>query len=389
MKVAIYGAGGYGQYIYHEIKNNIHAKLSVAFWIDNLWKKKNNLMIDPEVCELPVCSEERFFLEHKYNEIDGIVVAIDDRRTAEQIVLSLLLHGYDSIYLALPQGFLPKIPILDDEGNLGPCVKYYKEIKPSFQAGEIVNFLVTDYCNLRCKRCGNFSNLAKENNCLNLNEFESYLIQLRKKINVVPRIQLLGGEPLLNPQLNQYIFLTRKYFPETWIDIVTNGLLIPQMGQKLIDAMISCNVHYFISQYPPTRRQLDKIIAFLEEKGISYFITEPILQFEKPLTLKHQTGKEAYQKRDLTDCMCHTIKNGRMGCPLLMTLYDNKDYFELYITEEEFENSSIDLMSSSVNGWDIIKYCRRPAPLCRFCNPDRENVAWETGQPHKEEWFSD
>lgn len=389
MKVAIYGAGNYGKYIYNEITNNINTKISVVFWIDNFQRKETNFWLEQEICDLPVYTEERFFIEHKYKEIDAVIVAIDNRNIAEEITTSLLLQGYESIYLALPNGFLPKFPILNEEGDFGSCIKYYKEIKPVIgERGEIVNFLVTDYCNLNCKRCGNFSNLAKGKNCLDINKFESYLVHFRKKFRAVQSIQLMGGEPLLNPQLEQYVLLTRKYFPETRIDIVTNGLLILNISQELINAMVSCNVFFFISQYLPTRKQLEKIVDFLENKQINYIITEPITQFEKPLTLKEENGKKAYMARFHGDCLCNTIEEGRMGCPVILTFYKHRDYFDIHIGEDELRSSTIDMMSDDIDGWDIKKYCKKPNPLCKYCNPKIENVVWETGEPQKEDWFS-
>lgn len=129
MKIAIYGAGNYGKYIYHEIINNVHSKISVAFWIDN-FRKSNSFMMDVEVCGLPVYTEERFFIERKYEEIDAVIVAIDNRYTAEMITVSLLLQGFQSIYLALANGFIPKVPILNENGEFENCIKSYKEIKP-------------------------------------------------------------------------------------------------------------------------------------------------------------------------------------------------------------------------------------------------------------------
>ena len=304
MKVAIYGVGNYGQYIYHEIADNVHTKISVALWIDNFQRKKAGFMKEPEVCGLPVYTEERFFIDKKYQEIDAVIVAIDDKHTAEEITVSLLLHGFDLIYLALSNGFRPKVPILNENGDFDSGIKFYKQIKPSIGVGggEIINFLVTDYCNLNCKRCGNFSNLAKEKNCLDLHKFENWLNHLRKKFRIVQNIELLGGEPLLNPQLEQYVRLVRKYFPETKIVIVTNGLLILNINQALIDAMVSCNASFYISQYVPTRKRLREIIRFLENNEINYDISELITQFERPLTLKEQDGKKAYRTRFRGDC---------------------------------------------------------------------------------------
>ena len=389
MKIAIYGANGYGKYIYNEIIKNENAKISVAFWIDNYWRKNQWCILEREINDLPVITEERFFVEHKYDEIDAIVIAIDNQKISQEITIALLLQGYESIYLALRNGFTDKIPVLDKEGNFSSCIRFYKEVKPELREPDIVNFMITDFCNLKCKRCANFSNLVPRYNYMDLNEFESYLIQLRKKFRYIFRIQLLGGEPLLNHQVELYVFLIRKYFPETRIDIVTNGLLILNIDQKLIEAMVSCGAFFFISQYEPTRLQLDRIVNFLEEKGINYEITEPISQFEKQMTFQEQDGKKAFAKRyQKGDCRCFTVKSGRMGCTFVLNLYANREYFNMNVGVKELEDSTIDIMNDNVDGYDIIKVLKRPTPICKFCNPEIEYAVWETGQPQKADWFS-
>ena len=381
MKIAIYGAGHYGKYIYNEIMNNENTKVSVACWIDNGYK-------DDLLENLCVYSEKEFFRLHMSDSVDAVIIAIEKWSITESIVVSMLLRGYKSIYCALPNGYLPQIPVLNEDGELGVGIKFYKLIKPELRKPNLVNFLVTDYCNLKCKRCGHFSNLVTECNYLDINEFEEYLVQLRKRFKVVARIELLGGEPLLNLKLELYIALTRKYFPETQIVIVTNGLLILKMKQSLIDTIISCNVFISISQYSPTRNQIERIVDFLEEREIHYYISYPITQFEKILTLKEQNGEKAYAERFNRDCVCHTIKDGKMGCASTFKLYDSQKYFGIQIEEEELQKSTINLMDDNIDGWDILKSFRRAPALCKFCNPKSENVAWETGLPQVEDWFS-
>ena len=383
MKIAIYGAGDYGKYIYNEIMKNKNTKLSVVCWIDNFY---NEDLLE----SLHVYSEEDFFSLHISDSVDAVIVAIQKWTIAEKIIVSILLRGYESIYCALPSGYLPQIPVLNEDGELGASIKFYKLIKPAMRRPNIVDFLVTDYCNLKCKRCGNFSNLVTECNYLDINKFEKYLVQLRKRFKEVFQIELMGGEPLLNLKLESYIALTRKYFPETQINIVTNGLLILEMKKSLIDTIVSCHANLYISQYPPTRKRIGRIVDFLEEKGIQYYITSPITQFEKVLTLKEQDGENAYAERHRrNNCICHAIEDGRMGCPQNKKIYDNQKYFGIQVEEEEMQKSSIDLMDDNIDGWDILKFFRRPSVLCKYCNPELEYEPWETGLPQAGDWFSE
>ena len=46
-------------------------------------------------------------------------------------------------------------------------------------------------------------------------------------------IILMGGEPLLHPQVGEFCRVTRECYPEAGITIITNGTLIPKMGKAL------------------------------------------------------------------------------------------------------------------------------------------------------------
>lgn len=383
VKIAIYGAGNYGKYVFDEIINHECAKVSVACWIDNFLDehRKNGL---------PVLTEKVFLESLKYNEIDAVVVAIDRDRTAYKAAVSLLSHGFKKVYLAMPKGFVPKIPILTSEGRLGPLIKpysFFRDIKPTLPYIEI---RVNKHCNLKCKRCGNFSNLETNRELLDINKFENYLKQLKKKFKCINCINLLGGEPLLNPQLPLYLELVKEYFPESHSQITTNGLLIPRMSSELVDTIIKCATNVYISQYLPTREMLDKIIDFLETRQISYAISPQVTQFRKMISRKGGNADKAFAIYAGDECTCHAIEEGRIYiCSLIESVYAMQNYLGIHISESEFMNASIDLMSDDIDGWDIMQYLGQPTSLCRFCAAEDEWVSWETGQPKKEDWIID
>lgn len=383
MKIAIYGAGNYGQYVYNEIIKNEHAKVSVVSWIDNYSKEE-------KINELPVFTEDNFFKLGKNEEIDAIVVAARDygsNLVSQKLVVSLLLRGYKQVYIALPEFFNSQVPIINKEGGFSSFIKFYKDVLPT---ENMMLGLILNRCNLNCKRCEHGSNLVHENDFLELEKFESYLIQLKKKFKNILRFQLLGGEPLLNPQLDKYIVLTRKYFPATKIEVVTNGLLIPKMSANLIDVIVKNNAFFWITQYPPTRQILDQIMDVLDKNRIVCELTPPRVQFRRWVTLKQENGEKAFEKWKDKDCSCHAIDKGRIYiCPLIFKLYDMKEYLDIQIEDNELLNSSLDLMSDEIDGWDILQYYTFVTPICRYCSPDNVLENWEVGQPDKADYFAD
>ena len=51
----------------------------------------------------------------------------------------------------------------------------------------------------------------------------------------IAEIQLLGGEPLLHPQITLFLETTRKHFPHNTINIVSNGILLKKQSKEFWD----------------------------------------------------------------------------------------------------------------------------------------------------------
>ena len=91
---------------------------------------------------------------------------------------------------------------------------------------------VTEHCNLNCKGCDSLAPLAGEE-YLDIAECEKDLSRLSEiSGGIVDHINILGGEPLLHPDIEKFVKLTRMYFPIGKIVIVTNGILLKSMKQK-------------------------------------------------------------------------------------------------------------------------------------------------------------
>jgi MoaA/NifB/PqqE/SkfB family radical SAM enzyme len=109
---------------------------------------------------------------------------------------------------------------------------------------------LTDHCNLNCKNCLHFSSLA-EKKLLDIDTYERDCIQLNKLTRgIVNDISLLGGEPLLHPMITDFMTITRKYFPNGIINIVTNGLLLAKQPAVFWENCMKNDIQIHISVYP-------------------------------------------------------------------------------------------------------------------------------------------
>ena len=83
---------------------------------------------------------------------------------------------------------------------------------------------VVEHCNLGCKYCIHFSCIAKEQ-YYNVENYEKEISNLSRITNkTLLQLDLAGGEPLLHPRINDMARISRKYFPDTTINIITNAI---------------------------------------------------------------------------------------------------------------------------------------------------------------------
>lgn len=106
-------------------------------------------------------------------------------------------------------------------------------------------FYVTNHCNIACNNCNRFNNYkitgsAKWNLYRNRYQQWSQLLDIE-------RIAFLGGEPLLHHQLHTMLNDVRSWWPDSEIEITTNGLLIEKLKPNIIKSIIDNNITVYVS----------------------------------------------------------------------------------------------------------------------------------------------
>lgn len=376
MNIFIYGFGKCGKYIYKKIKDHKSSQIKVTGCID---KNKHQI-----TTELP-CFTIDEFLQLDKAEIDAVVVASTDDALINEMVLALKKGGYEDIYVVKNKSAIWKNEVLDCDGKFSQQITYFKNVKPVIR---YIDFMIVEHCNLNCRRCSFFSNIAKEQYA-DISLFKNIVSGLKNKFSNILFFVLLGGEPLLNPCLSEYIGIVGNSFPRTNLKVTTNGLLIENMPQKLIDALKEYKVTLRISQYPPTTKIKKQIVDFLTEKEIQYFFTEPIMSFDKFICDGTEDPKVAFEA-NCSKVRCPEIYDGRLyNCSLIPAIYKNQQFLGLSLSKEEIEQVSFDLLNGHEDGWTILEKMNRCNKLCRYCTTP-ERVEWSNVGVHcKEDYLVD
>lgn len=111
-----------------------------------------------------------------------------------------------------------------------------------------IDYHVCDICNLNCCSCNHFCPLTKNKEFITAEQAYDDFCFLQKFDNKFDKLTLLGGEALLNPDIDHIIISASRVFPGR-IKFITNGVDADKlilMKQLLIDNKIDL----VVTEYP-------------------------------------------------------------------------------------------------------------------------------------------
>lgn len=225
-----------------------------------------------------------------------------------------------------------------------------------------LEFHIADHCNLNCHACGHCSSLVKEPVFPVLKKFTKDFEQLNKFIDDIGIIRIMGGEPLLNTEINEYIKLNRRLYPFADIRVVTNAILLPQMPEDFFETLRTCNVAVDITFYHPMQSKMPDIKNLLYKKDVKFNISS--------------TPKDVFFQRGLLKPHNHLRKTFFLECEYYCTfLYDGKIAACTRPFTNKYFNGYLDLYDESITTEKIIHHLLTPMKLCGYCG-DKKTIKW-------------
>ncbi len=256
---------------------------------------------------------------------------------------------------------------------------------------------IVEHCNLNCKQCSHFSPLAEES-YIDLGEYERDMRRLSDLFDGrMSTVQLLGGEPLLHPEINEIMRITRETFPIGRIRVVTNGILLPSMSDEFWEKCREYQVEISVSPYPINfdYKKWGNIIE--KEKGVSYTPEA----FERgrmfklyPIRTQREPGNDN-ARRNYFNCVsansnCIALNSGRMyTCCTAANISHLKKHFNLDLPGSEL--NGVDIYAVK-DGAELLEKLAKPVPLCEYC--DVVNVGkyissdWGVSKKDRYEWLT-
>lgn len=135
-----------------------------------------------------------------------------------------------------------------------------------------VEMMVTQTCNLSCHGCTNYSDLVHKG-YLTWEEGKREIEPWLSRVDILD-FGILGGEPLMNPDIRNWIVGLRELMPEAQIRFTTNGLLLED-NFDIVDLMHQAGNFVFKIAVHRQDERLERVIKRVEEK----FNWEPVFEY--------------------------------------------------------------------------------------------------------------
>ncbi|GHT52577.1 hypothetical protein FACS1894106_1590 [Spirochaetia bacterium] len=268
---------------------------------------------------------------------------------------------------------------------------WLKEMPPLLQKRRSLlrfNIHLAEHCNLKCKGCEHFSPLAPET-YLDIAVYERDCKRLSELTGgTVDMLELLGGEPLLHPEITHFLDMSRKYFPRGIIRILTNGILLLKMPEEFWQNCKKNEIEIHISIYTHIDRNAISQLANKYGVLVTWDFVDGVEWVRRPLDLdgkqKHeQSAKLCYQLNQ-----CIQLVDGKLyTCARIAYIkYFNSTFNQhLQVTDADY----IDIYKAKTID-EIFDFLSKPMPFCRYCNIKKTlfGLKWEISKKEMSEWVS-
>lgn len=251
--------------------------------------------------------------------------------------------------------------------------KYINEEKEAFFEKNILNipqieFCITTKCTLKCKDC--CALIPQLDKCkrseMSFDNFKLYLDKLLSSVDSIRHLVILGGEPLINPELPKMLEYAAKQEKIFFIQLITNGTMLPQ--ENLLNIMQKYNnrIYVYMSNYSDN----PELKTILKQDEIKTLLKEKNIRLQKPenwpWTKELGVSKEEYSKKDTlikfmycNRTKCNTIMNGHIDICSKASAGR-----ELGL----FEDDSIDIINSKDLRNELITFYQKEyLNACKYC----------------------
>lgn len=249
---------------------------------------------------------------------------------------------------------------------------------------------VAEHCNLNCASCTHFSPLAEPS----FIDKDAFYLQL-KKANVIfqgncKSLKIMGGEPLLHPEITQLLYLARQAMPEMKITLQTNGILLTKLSKEFWESCHDNNILIRVTRYP-VKLDMEQINLKAQQYcvNLKYHPSDSTIKSFNlyPLNLKGDGCTDDNHTNCKMKLRYVLIKDGRLfPCPMA----GNIEHFNRSLNQNLVCDATDSISLDDINTFEEYEcFAHKAITFCRYCMPTqyRRDVGWKHSQKSISEWI--
>jgi organic radical activating enzyme len=280
-----------------------------------------------------------------------------------------------------------------------------------------LEFYITNVCNLTCSGCNRYNNY-KFSGWWSWDDAKPVLEQWAKKINIKHKV-ILGGEPLLNPDIVKWVTGLNTIWPDGGIQVQSNGTridMVPDLYESLIGRTwigvclhsqdhkeaIFQRIKNFLKEPIAITDEFDKDIGSqwqfkdANNKLVQVFVSDHFVQSN---VIELANGKFGLYNSDPVkaheNCSFRKYKNYHMirgkiykcGPVALMPEFDDQYGFDISDQDRQLMKSYQGLSADEFDarGQEFLRNIDNVIPQCKFC-PESYNykpITFSNLKPNK------
>lgn len=226
-----------------------------------------------------------------------------------------------------------------------------------------IEYEIVDHCNLRCQNCTKFSYLKEKKN-LSLAKIKEDFTKINNRFQL-DEFTILGGEPLLHPQIIGIMLTAKKIFTNTQLKIISNGTTFLKKSPLFYNVLASTKILIEISKYD-LNLDYNKMKALSRSIGINFrFIDKPV--FTEFVNIEGTSNPENSFKACRDSFFCPNYRDEKLyTCGFAYSskfLSDNN-----HISKKALDNG----VSIYASNTELLSYLNKPVATCLYCKAEED-----------------
>jgi organic radical activating enzyme len=266
-------------------------------------------------------------------------------------------------------------------------------MKPRLKYSEIY---ITNVCNYSCTHCQSLNNFAFKGHQY-WKDYEHEYRNLSNRIDI-DQIQIIGGEPTLNPEFEKWVDGISRLWPNAKLQIATNGTRLDKLTTEIYQVLlkhkgtlwITCHdIQLYDSFLDFAKIFLNNIVSdsadptvklktrtLIDENGVEVILdwtqafVPSVIDVLADRSLAMKYNNDPVQAHEICGFKtCHQINKGKLyKCPLVSVLPDFLDQFDVNMSaDDKLLAYSYEPLTSDGNVSEFVNSINNPIPQCKLC----------------------